>query len=93
VKQRGRRAFTIAYGEILTAERRRVGLLRLHSRIYDDVQLVADRGCGLILEDQMRQRGVRIVDRWGAIIAPTIADFEKALAEKPRTMRQSSDSA
>jgi hypothetical protein len=45
------------------------------------------------LENKLRNRGVRIVDCWGAIIAPTIADFEEELAREPVGMRQSSDNA
>jgi hypothetical protein len=37
--------------------------------------------------------GARVVDEQGAIIAPTLADFEAELARGPEPMRQSSDDA
>ena len=37
--------------------------------------------------------GVRIVDCWGAIIAPTLLDFEDELDRKPVVVRQSYDDA
>jgi hypothetical protein len=37
--------------------------------------------------------GVRIVDCWGAIIAPTLLDFEYELNLKPVLVRQSYDDA
>jgi hypothetical protein len=93
VKARWRQRFTIAYGEILTAERGRVGQhLLLHTRIGDRVRI----GCGsdsIAIEDELRSHGVRIVGCWGAIIAPTLEDFEDELAREPALMRQSSDNA
>jgi predicted HTH domain antitoxin len=90
---KARRArFTIAYGEILTAERLRTRReLRLHTRMGDDVRIA--RGSASSVEDELRRRGVRIVDCWGAIIAPTLLGFEEELAREPVRMRQSSDSA
>jgi hypothetical protein len=86
--------FTIAYGEILTAERLRAfGGIRLHTRTSDPVRLML-RGDGLMAtEALLRSRGVRVVDCWGAIIAPTLADFESELSRGPAGMRQSSDNA
>jgi hypothetical protein len=46
-----------------------------------------------MVESELRRRGVRIVDLWGCIIAPTLLDFEEELAREPVRMRQSSDSA
>lgn len=89
---RWRRAFTIAYGEILTAERRGNRQLQLHTLTGHDVTIT----CGARREEaetQLRSRGVRIVDRWGAIIAPTLLDFEEELAREPVGVRQSSDNA
>jgi predicted HTH domain antitoxin len=84
---------TIAYGEILTAERLRWRWgLRLHVRVGDAVRIAGWRGTREI-EDELRRRGVRIVDCWGAIIAPTLADFEDELAKEPTRLRQSSDNA
>jgi hypothetical protein len=45
------------------------------------------------IERGLRFVGVRIVDCWGAIIAPTLLDFEEELAREPLRMRQSSDNA
>ncbi len=86
--------FTVAYGEILTAERLRAGRgIRLHTRTSDPVRLML-RGDGLKeTEALLRSRGVRVVDCWGAIIAPTLADFESELSRGPAGMRQSSDNA
>jgi hypothetical protein len=93
VKRRWSRRVTIAYGEILTAERLRWRWgLRLHVRTMDPVRLSGWRGTTMI-EDELRRRGVRIVDCWGAIIAPTLADFEEELARVPADVRQSSDNA
>jgi hypothetical protein len=86
--------FTITYGEILTAERLASGFgLRLHTRTSEPVYLFC-RGHGRVaVENELRQRRVRVVDEWGAIIAPTLEDFEAELARGPNLMRQSSDSA
>jgi hypothetical protein len=43
------------------------------------------------VESGLRFMGVRIVDCWGAIIAPTLLDFEEELAREPVHLRQSSD--
>jgi hypothetical protein len=47
----------------------------------------------LIVEHKLRIAGVRVVDCWGAIIAPTLLDFEDELAREPRRVRQLSDDA
>lgn len=93
LKQR-RTRLPIAYGEILTAERRaspRRGLL-LHTRSGEAVA-VSCRRDRLSLEGELRFYGVRVVDCWGCIIAPTLADFEDELLNEPRGMRQSYDDA
>jgi len=93
LKSRRRGLFVLTHGEIVTAERR-AGQhrgLRLHVRTSEPI----DVSCGsdqLALEDELRQRGVRVVDGWGCIIAPTLADFEEELMHKPR-VRQSYDDA
>jgi hypothetical protein len=86
--------FTIAYGEILTAERGRGGRrIVLHTKTHDRVRLRL-RGAALLeAELRLRENGVRIVDCWGAIITPTLADFEEELAHGPDPVRQSSDNA
>jgi hypothetical protein len=90
LERRSRGRFTVAYGEILSAERLRGRRgLRLHTRVGDDVRISGSQH----LESELRTRGVRIVDSWGAMITPTLADFERALADCPRPVRQSSDSA
>lgn len=92
VKSRRRRRFTIAYGEILTAERLAGPWgLRLHVRTGDSIRIPVRRGRTEI-EDELRVRGVRVVDCWGAI-APTLADFEAELVHEPAGVRQSSDNA
>lgn len=78
----------------MTAERlRSVWGLRLHVRPGDSVWVPCRGARRTALEDQLRRRGVRIVDCWGAIVAPTLLDFEDELARGPKTVRQSSDSA
>ena len=85
----------IPFADILTAElprsRRRVDL---HTRAA--IQPVGVR-CTPVERDEvesvLRVAGVRIVDCWGAIIAPTLADFEDELAREPVPVRQSSDNA
>jgi hypothetical protein len=86
--------FTVAYGEILTAERlRRLSGIRLHTLGLRPVR-VGVRGQALVeLEAVLREHGVRTVDCWGAMITPTLSDFERALAEGSTPVRQSSDIA
>ena len=93
IVKRRRGLFSIAYGEILTAERsRKRGALHLHTRTLEPVRVICGRGRTLV-EDELRRRGVRVVDCWGAIIAPTLLDFEEELAREPIRVRQSSDDA
>ena len=94
ILRRGRSRFTVAYGEILTTERLRSAWgLRLHTRSSDPLRLSCGGTERTGIEDELRRRSVRIVDCWGAIIAPTLADFEEELDREPVRMRQSSDSA
>jgi hypothetical protein len=89
-----RERIAIYYGELLTVERRvRSSGLVLHTRTLGDIRVIGLRGQTRGVEDELRTRGVRIVDCWGAIIAPTVADFTSALAEKSGFMGQSSDDA
>jgi hypothetical protein len=93
LKRRFGSAFTVAYGEILTAEHLRSRrALRLHTRTGYDVEL-GSRSSLPAVEHELRRRGVRVVDCWGAIIAPTLLDFEEELARHPVALRQSSDNA
>lgn len=84
--------FTVTYGEILTAERDRRQRLVLHTLMAGDLRVTGIRGRSDV-EDELRRRGVRVVDCWGAMITPTLEDFEAELARDPASMRQSSDSA
>ena len=95
ILRRGRREqFTVTYGEILTAERlRSIWGLRLHTRSSEPVRIPCRGADRTAIEDGLRRRGVRVVDCWGAIIAPTLLDFEDELARAPETVRQSSDNA
>jgi hypothetical protein len=78
---RGRRVgeFTIPFGEILTAERLRSGRgLNLHTRgRLEPVRVRCRRSRREATESGLRFGEVRIVDWWGAIIAPTLLDFEE----------------
>jgi len=47
----------------------------------------------LALESELRARGVRIVDEYGALITATFEEFEIELAREPEGLRQSSDNA
>ena len=79
VLTRGRRGrFTLAYGEILTAERlpSRLGV-RLHTRTSEPVRVSCRGERRTAIEDQLRRRGVRIVDEWGAILAPTLSPISR----------------
>lgn len=95
VKSRGSGSYAIAYEEILTAERLRSRRgLDLHLRgSARPVRMRCRRKDLEVIECGLRFEGVRIVDCWGAIIAPTLLDFEEELARHPVGMRQSSDSA
>lgn len=94
VKRMRGQEVVVRYEEVLTAERLSRGRgLVLHIRTRGGVRLRV-RGRALNeLQDVLRRRGVRIVDCWGAIIAPTLLDFEEELARGPGDLRQSSDSA
>lgn len=76
---------TIPYQEILTAERLRSGRgLHLHMRsAIEPIRVQCRRTEREVIESQLRFLGVRIVDCWGAIIAPTLLDFEEELAREP----------
>jgi hypothetical protein len=94
LRPRFRGPFTVAYGEILSAERRPRGrALRLHTRAGTSVSVACRGAFQLEIEDELRQRGVRIVDEWGAMITPTLADFELELGREPEGLRQSYDNA
>jgi hypothetical protein len=94
VKPRIGGQFAITYGEILSAERRpSIWGLRLHTRSTNPVRIPCRGEVRAEIEDGLRRRGVRIVDEYGAIITPTLADFEAELARGPDPVRQSSDNA
>lgn len=94
VKRRLGDQFTIAYGEILTAERLpSIWGLRLHTRSTDPVRIGCRGSARIAIEGELRRRGVRVVDEYGAIIAPTLLDFEEELTRGPVSVRQSSDDA
>lgn len=86
---------TIPYGEILTAERLRSRRgVDLHTRrTIEPLRVRCRRGERDAIESRLRVVGVRIVDCWGAIIAPTLLDFEEELDREPVRLRQSSDNA
>src|SRR3954452_17367197 len=89
-----RSSFSLAYGEILTDERHWLGWgLRLHTRTTAPVWIRCRPATRRRLEDRLRDYGVRIVDEYGAMITPTLADFEAELARDPVGLRQSSDDA
>jgi hypothetical protein len=83
----------VPFAEILTAERLRSRRgLNLHMRgSTDPVRVRCRRLRRETVERDLRFMGVRIVDCWGAIIAPTLLDFEEELAREPVHLRQSSD--
>ena len=92
--RRRRQRFTLSYGEILTAERLSSGRgVRLHTVTSVPVVVPCRGSARLATENELRRRGVRVVDEWGAIIAPTLSDFEAELARDPVRVRQSSDDA
>lgn len=86
--------FTLTYGEILTAERLVSGRgLRLHRRTGEPVR-VACKGAELRrVERALRDRGVRVVDQYGAMLTPDLEGFLAELAREPLRLRQSSDDA
>src|SRR5439155_20485039 len=72
LKRRWRRGFTVTYGEILTAERlASIWGLRLHTRTSDPVRLACRGAARVAIENEIRRRGVRVVDEHGAMIALT----------------------
>lgn len=90
--RRRRDIWTVPFGELLTVERMPSGLgLRLHVSATSEMWIWTRGRSRRVLEDRIRQRGVRIVDCWGAIVSPTLADFEAELANEPTPVRQSSD--
>jgi hypothetical protein len=92
--RRRRQRFTLSYGEILTAERLRSGRgIRLHTVTSQPIVVGCRGSARLATENEFRRRGVRVVDEWGAIITPTLSDFEEELARGPIRVRQSSDDA
>lgn len=94
LRTRFRGEFTLTYREILTVERlRSIWGLRLHTRSGDPLRIPCRGAARVAIEDELRRRGVRIVDCWGAILAPTLADFEEELARGPGPVGQSSDDA
>jgi hypothetical protein len=94
VQRRPRLKFTIAYREILTAERMASGVgLRLHTVTGTPIRIWARGERRKCVEHELRRRGVRVVDEWGAMITPSLADFVDELAREPTGLRQSSDDA
>ena len=89
-----RRKRSLAYGEFLTAERLPSGLgLRLHTRTMQPLKVSCRGESRIAIENELRRRGVRIVDEYGAMITPTVEDFEAELARAPVRLRQLSDDA
>lgn len=95
LKRRGSTPARISFSEILSAERRPTPWgLRLHLRTSGEPLYVSCSGRRRFeIEGQLRSCGVRIVDEYGAMITPTLADFEEELAREPERLRQSSDNA
>jgi hypothetical protein len=90
----GRETFTVTYGEILTAERSATGgELVLHVRTSDPIRVRCRRGSRPATENELRGRGVRVVDEYGAMITPSLEAFEAELVREPERLRQSSDNA
>jgi hypothetical protein len=57
------------------------------------VLVVIRAGARLEAEGTFRWMGVRVVDCWGCLLTPTLAEFEEALDPEPVSVRQSSDNA
>ena len=85
----------IAYRDILTAEHKpHPWGLRLHlRRRLDPLDIRCTGKRRREIEAELRSSGVRLVDESGAMITPTVADFEAELAREPMRLRQSSDTA
>lgn len=89
-----RQQFTLTYGEILSAERASSGRsLVLHRRTGDPLRVACRGDDRVSIENALRDRGVRVVDQFGALITPTLDDFLAELDLEPGRMRQSSDNA
>jgi hypothetical protein len=94
-RRRGSGELSIPFAQILTAERVRSGRgfdLHLRGRL-EPVRIRSGGTARAMAEGGLRAAGVRVVDCWGAILAPTLEEFEAELAREPLRMRQSSDSA
>jgi hypothetical protein len=90
----GASRLTVGFSEILTAERLRSRrALRFHMREGEPLVVAVRRRELWSVEDRLRANGVRIVDCSGAILAPTLWDFEEELDREPVRVRQSSDNA
>jgi len=87
--------FTIPYGELLTAEHLPQPWrgLRLHVLTGEPMRVRCWGADRVAIELELRRRGLRIVDEYGAMITPTFLDFEEELAKDPVRLRQSSDDA
>lgn len=93
LRSRLRGMLVLTYGEILTAERAsppRRGL-QLHVVLLDEPVYVSSARGRTVIEDELRSRGVRIVDSYGSMITPTFEDFEAELMNRPVRVRQSYD--
>ena len=89
-----RRRVALAYGEVLTVERPATPFgLVLHTRTTNPMRVSCSGERRLQIESELRRRGVRVVDEYGAMITPTVEDFEAELARAPMRLRQSSDDA
>jgi hypothetical protein len=90
-----REKLTLAYREILTAEHLPQPWrgLRIHVLKGEPIRVRCRGAKRVAIEYQLRRRGVRIVDEYGAMITPTFLDFNEELAKDPLRLRQSSDDA
>lgn len=84
LKRRRGGVWTVAYGDVMTAERLASGRgLRLHTRLAREIALPCRGDARVALEGELRKRGIRIVDGHGAMITPTLEDFENELTHEP----------
>jgi len=93
LRSRRRGLLVLKYGEILTAERAsppRRGL-QFHAVLLDEPVYASCGKDRTAVEDELRSRGVRIVDAYGCMVTPTFEDFEAELINKPVRVRQSYD--
>lgn len=90
-----RQLVRVPYREILTAEHLPHPWrgLRLHVSQGEAVRVRCWGRRRIAIENELRRRGVRIVDEYGAMITPTLLDFMDELANEPARLRQSSDDA